>query len=333
MIDHCAIDTLAGFDNRRAIFPIHRSVRFVLLTATSGRPTTSIKCRFGIDDPVVLDSAPDEGDRASDPLYEISLTPALINRLAGEQCTIPELHTPRDLAIVERIAHRFPRLSEADGWNARFGRELNATDDKAHFSSGGGGMPVLEGKHIEPFVAHIEHTTQTITEKRAALLIDPARSFKRVRLAYRDVASSTNRVSLIAAVLPSGVLTTHSLFCLKTFLTDIEQHFLCGILNSFVANYLVRQVMTTHLGSTTVENLRVPKPSQRSSEFRDISTCAVELSRKAEPAAAAWLQGAAARAYGLTEKEFTHVLASFPLVPESDRSAAMAAFSYGPFKS
>ena len=32
------------------------------------------------------------------------------------------------------------------------------------------------------------------------------------------------------------------------------------MLNSYVANYLVRQVMTTHLGSATVERLRVPRP-------------------------------------------------------------------------
>ena len=75
----------------------------------------------------------------------------------------------------------------------------------------------------------------------------------RPRLAYRDVASSTNRLSLIAAILPAGVVTTHSLFCLKTRLSGDNQAFLCGMLNSFVANYLVRQVMTTHLGSTTVE--------------------------------------------------------------------------------
>ncbi len=327
LLDHCELDSLAGFDNRRAIFPIHRSVRFVLVTATTGRPTTSIRCRFGIDDPAVLDTVPDEGDRARDPIYTVSLTPALMSRLAGEQLTIPELHTPRDVAIVERIVHRFPRLADADGWNARFGRELNATDDKAHFSSSGRGMPVLEGKHIEPFIAHVEQSTQTIAETHASQLIDPARSFKRPRLAYRDVASSTNRVSLIAAILPIGVLTTHSLFCVKTLLGDDEQHYLCGMLNSFVANYLVRQVIQTHLGSTTVEDLRVPKLAPRSVEFREISLLARSLSRGAQLEGAARLQAAAAQAYELTLEEFRHVLATFPLVPEAERAAAMDEFS------
>ena len=107
--------------------------------------------------------------------------------------------------------------------------------------------------------------------KTAEQLLGCTGSFLRPRLAYRDVASATNRTSLIAAVLPAGVVTTHSLFCLKTFLSSAEQHFLCGMLNSYVANYLVRQVMTTHLGSTTVEELRMPKPAAASPLFREIS--------------------------------------------------------------
>jgi hypothetical protein len=331
VMDHCDIDSLAGFDNRHAIFPIHRSVRFILFTATAGRPTASIKCRFGIHDPAVLDTIPDQGDRAADPIYTISLTPDLIGRLTGEQRAIPELRAPRDLSIVERIVHRFPRLSSADGWNVQFGRELNATDDKAHFSSDKRrGMPVLEGKHIECFAARVERSTSTISERQAARLIDPARSFRRARLAYRDVASSTNRMSLIAAILPSGVVTTHSLFCLKTLLGTREQEYLCGMLNSFVANYLVRQVMTTHLGSTTVENLRVPKVSQTSAEFQRVSSLASALGHRHSQEDAARLQAAAAHAYQLTEEEFGHVLSSFPLVPESERTAALDAFSRWP---
>jgi len=254
----------------------------------------------------------------------------LLRRLTGEEVTIPELHTARDLAILERIAHRFPRMADNAGWHAEFGRELNATDDKKHFTHGGpvpGAMAVLEGKHIEPFIAHPEHSMLAIDECTAARLIDPGLSFARARLAYRDVASSTNRLSLIAAILPSGVVTTHSLFCLKTFLTDDVQLYLCGILNSFVANYLVRQVMTTHLGSTTIENLRVPKVSAVSPEFQEISSLARTLSRGPAATEAARLQAAAAVAYQLTLEEFRHVLKTFPLVPESEKAAALDAFS------
>ena len=116
-----------------------------------------------------------------------------------------------------------------DGWNVTFGRELNATDDRAHFHSGRGGLPVLEGKHIEPFRAHVDQAPRanrgSVAPRRCSMR--PPRS-REPRLAYRDVASSTNRLSLIAAILPPGVVTTHSLFCLKTRLSGDNQAFLCA---------------------------------------------------------------------------------------------------------
>ena len=138
----------------------------------------------------------------------------------------------------------------------------------------------------------------------------------RPRLAYRDVASSTNRLSLIAAILPAGVVTTHSLFCLKTRLSSDNQAFLCGMLNSFVANYLVRRVMTTHLGSATVEGLRVPKPRYDSVGIQERLWSLLARAREAarsEPDHAR-LQALAARCYGLTVGDFEHVLSTFPLV-------------------
>ena len=56
-----------------------------------------------------------------------------IARVGGEQMTIPDLRTTIDLQIVERIVHRFSRLADAGGWGAKFGRELNATDDRRYF--------------------------------------------------------------------------------------------------------------------------------------------------------------------------------------------------------
>jgi hypothetical protein len=281
-------------------------------------------CRFGIEDPAVLDSLPDSGTSVEQ--YPITLTSALIARVSGADLTIPDLRAALDLKIVERIASQFPRLSDVEGWGARFGRELNATDDRPHFHEGESGLPVLEGKHIEPFAVHPDRASQKISRKAAEQLLGSTGSFLRPRLAYRDVASATNRTSLIAAVLPAGVVTTHSLFCLKTFLSRAEQYFLCAMLNSYVANYLVRQVMTTHLGSKTVEELRMPKPAADSSVFREISERSAELSRSISAARMTRVQGLAARAFKLSEEEFRHVLRTFPLIPECERAEALDEF-------
>jgi hypothetical protein len=326
LMSRASIDTISGFDNRRAIFPIHRSVRFLICTSTVGGPTGHIACRFGISDPSELESIPDSGDRAGKRAFGITLTPSFLESVGGERLVIPDLRHGMDLRILERIVHNVPRLGASAGWGVRFGRELNATDDRGHFHEGRAGLPVLEGKHIEPFRARVDRATRRISEPSAARLLDPALTVARARLAYRDVASSTNRLSLIAAVLPAGVVTTHSLFCLKTKLSGDNQAFLCAMLNSYVANYLVRQVMTTHLGSATVEALRVPKPAYDSGLFGHVVELARALERAHDGQAYARLQALAALAYGLTADEFTHVLSTFPLLDASDRRSALEEF-------
>jgi hypothetical protein len=322
------VEAISGFDNRRAIFPIHRSVRFLIFTATAGTPTGRIACRFGIDDAAELETIPDAGDRAVVPAHPISLTPAFLSILDEEKIVIPELRTAIDLQILERIVHTIPRLDAANGWNVRFGRELNATDDRSHFHSRQTGLPVLEGKHIEPFVVHADRATLRISRRSASTLLDAAATYARARVAYRDVASSTNRVSLIAAVLPAGVVTTHSLFCLKTQLSSDSQAFLCAMLNSYVANYLVRQVMTTHLGSATVERLRVPKPLYDSPTFEEVVELSHALRHAYSALAHARLQALAAWCYGLSAAEFAHVLSTFPLIETSERDLAMEQFRH-----
>ena len=320
------IDAISGFDNRHAIFPIHRSVRFLVFTSTVGESTRQIACRFGIDDPAELETIPDSGDRLRTKSHPILLTPSFLETLSGHAFAIPELRSEIDVQILERVVHGIPRLDAEDGWGARFGRELNATDDRGHFHEGHAGLPVLEGKHIEPFRVHVERSSRRISERIAARLLEPAATFLRPRVAYRDVASATNRLSLIAAVLPEGVVTTHSLFCLKTMLSIDNQAFLCAMLNSYVANYLVRQMMTTHLGSATVEALRVPRPAYGSPLFQQIVELAHDLRHARREPASARLQALAARCYGLTTDQFSHVLGTFPLVAEAERRSALEEF-------
>jgi hypothetical protein len=326
LLEHHTMDAMVGFDNRRAIFPIHRSVRFVLCTATAGSRSQQIHCCFGLDDPAVLDALPDSDTPHEQ--FPVMLTPGVIARIGGEDVTIPELRTRLDLTIVERIAHRFPRLADPDGWSAKFGRELNATDDRAHFHTGRVGLPVLEGKHIEPFVVHASRSSLRIAPSAAKRLLGCHGSVLQPRLAYRDVASATNRTSLIAAILPASVVTTHSLFCLKTALTLEGQHYLCAMLNSYVANYLVRQIMTTHLGSRTVEGLRVPTLERNTPLFNEISELSAQMNGASRTDTMARVQALAAHAYMLCKEEFRHVLETFPLVAEGERAEALREFCH-----
>jgi hypothetical protein len=103
-----------------------------------------------------------------------------------------------------------------------------------------------------------------------------------------------------------------------------DQVVLCCLLNSFVANYLVRLWVTTHLGTSTVERAPVPRPpatSLAATRLRDLGRALLQ-SGGHDPAAYAELQGLAASLYGLTSDEFALVLESFPLIEAGIREAA-----------
>lgn len=218
-----------------------------------------------------------------------------------------------------------PHLGHDNGWQARFGRELNATDDREHF--GPAGLPVLEGKLIAAFSVRTRDASHHIDPSVARRLLGRRACFDRPRLGYRDVAASTNRMTLIAAIVPADTVTTHTIFCMREPADEPLHWFLCGVFNSFVANYLVRLRGGTHVPVTVIQHLPVPVPARDSDAFAAI----VRLSRAAgadghDLAARAELQARVTQAYGLDESDLIHVLSTFPLVPEAERHATRVAF-------
>jgi hypothetical protein len=342
LFSQCDVDAIVGFDNRAGVFAVHRSIRFVLLTATNGRPTREIACRLGERTPAALESGSADIDEA---WYPVRITMAALERLTGSDLALPELTSPIDLTIAERAAALFRPVGDSSGWAARFGRELNATDDRGHFlqadlnvrtarsggaeRSGGHGLPIIEGKHLQPFGVDLSRPRWRIARDDADRLLGVR--YRRWRLGYRDVASATNRTTLIAAMLPPGTATTHTVFCLRTPLPRDAQHFLCGVFNSFVVNYLVRLRVTTHVTTAIVERLPIPSFDEVP-EAAEIVRIAEELGKvrlKADTTihdALARLNALVAAAYQLSEAEFRHVLGTFPLVPGAEREAALRAF-------
>jgi hypothetical protein len=148
----------------------------------------------------------------------------------------------------------------------------------------------------------------------------------RARLAYRDVAGAGNQLTLIAAVLPAGCVSTHTVFCLRTPLAAADQHLLCALFNSYVLNYLVRLRVATHVTTAAVEQLPVPIRAHAPESARELTALARLLARRNSPEANARLQARVAQLYQLGASEFAHVLSTFPLVPETTRLAALRCF-------
>ena len=322
LLHECGIDVLIGFENRSGVFPIHRGTRFLLFTATRGERTGRIRCRFGLQDPSDLHELSDPAATDPEGALSVAFTPALLERLTGPDLAIPHMRCTMDLRIAERLSAVHPRLGGPGGWAARFARELNATDHRRLFTTTGRGLPVLEGKHVSPFVVRTHDVARRIPRERALAALGPAARLHRPRLAFRDVASASNRQTVIAAIVPAECVTVHTLFCLRTRLTDADQRVLCGLLNSYVVNFLARQRVTTHVTLAVMHTLPVPRPLPGSRLHARIEQQVRRLIEREASGSTAAVQALAAEAYGLTGAEFDHVLSTFPLVPEAERRAA-----------
>jgi len=331
LFDQTAIDTWLGFDNRKRIFPIHRSMRFVLLSATSGGSTTALRFRCGLTDPHALDR--------EDHVETLMVSRPRLEAWNPEQLTIPEVPDATALGVITSIAGRIPALADPSGWQVRFGRELNATDDRPHFTRIIGApnaarlltrlLPIVEGKQLAPFQVDLGRSAFGVPAKVATSLLDRATTFGRDRIAYRDVAAATNKLTLIAAMLPRDTLSTHTVFCLKTPLDYRAQWCLLGLLNSLIANYLVRLQVTTHVTTALMARLPVPRPSSESAVFQELVSLSRRLARDGidgNPEAYSRLNSIAASLYGLTIEQYGYVLSTFPLISKEVHERCLAGY-------
>ena len=332
LFDRANTHEIVGLDNAAGLFPIHRGLRFLVVITSPGGKTRDIRARFGLKTAAEVESLGDDLLEDPEATRGLRLTPPWLATLSGPARRIPDVRRLCDLDLLDTLARRFPPFGNDAGWGAQFGRELNATEDRPHFEPQGGsrGLPVLEGKHIQPFHVDVSHVQHRIALTAAAALL-PDRRFELARLGYRDVSGVSNRFPLIAAVIPPNTVTTHTLFCLRTPLVEPMQHFLCGVLNSWVVNLLVRMLMGGHVTTGLVEGLPMPPwtgtPLERriARLARRIATGGPTPSHLASAA----LQAAAARHFGLDAAAFGRVIDAFPLVDATERTALLQAFLRG----
>jgi hypothetical protein len=125
------------------------------------------------------------------------------------------------------------------------------------------------------------------------------------------------------------VVTTHTLFCLRTSLGEEISHFVCGVFNSLVMNLVVRLLMGSHVTTTLAEQLPVPRWTGDERQRR-IAGLARRLASGGAPGLiAARVDAEVARMFGITRDEYGRILEGFPLVADELRSAAFEEFARG----
>lgn len=296
------ITGLFGFENRKSVFEgVDSRFKFVVLTFRKGGQTCSFPAVFMRHDVEELERFPHSLG------FDISVD--LVRSLAPESLAIPEFRHELDFTISRKLMN-VPVLGTAvpGRWHFELHREFNMTDDVELFKQTPGKtrVPLVEGKMFHQFQYGFAEPTYWIdpTDARAALLPARLRELKSLgekhqitdkvkpddllldyqgyRLAFRDVAASTNERTMIACVLPPNVFCPHTVTLEIVYHDEVangkwrlnvsslaanERFYLLAIFNSFVVDYQLRQKVTNHLSYFIVYNLPLPRLSADDSAF------------------------------------------------------------------
>lgn len=377
------IGGIAGFVNSKEIFEdVHRSYKFLVLTFdkcspprllqpgehnTSAPPndllaelavgdtgTKRFPAVFMLEDPAELEKFPQENAL----WFDVDL----IKRMSPESHSVMEFKSESDMSIVQKLL-KFPLLGEKikATWNLSLMSEFHMTSDKDIFkpTPSATRLPLYEGKMMWQFECHYAKPTRWVEEQEARQAaigkkgVDEGQElgYQRHRLCFRSAGENTNERNLISTILPKRVFCGNSLTLDKDFSgTPQDMLFICGLLNSYVLDWLLRLKIQRNLNMFLVYQLPMPRLQAIDTGSRAIWTRAARLictspefddlaksvglkghqDGATDPTERAKLRaeldGLVAHLYGLSEAEFTHILGTFPLVAEPVKVAALNAW-------
>ena len=139
-----AVRSLVSLENRKGIFPIHRSFKVVLFSVERGGASPAVPCAFFIGrDAQGRDLAPDlPALRAILSDVEEHLLPLpleAVRRFSPDTLSLMEFKNRREMEIAAKIYDNHPLLGEEvpGAWNVRFTTEFHMTNDSRLFRDRG----------------------------------------------------------------------------------------------------------------------------------------------------------------------------------------------------
>ncbi|MCX6772250.1 MAG: N-6 DNA methylase [Candidatus Micrarchaeota archaeon] len=340
LFDHCQIKELYSFENRKFVFQdIDQRYKFVLLKFEKGGKTKSFPCAFFLYSDEDLKKAIE-----APTVLEVEF----IRRSSPTSWSVLEIKSEKDKGIVEKLLKN-PKIGDDrdSSWCIKIQSAFHMTSDSHLFREGKlGGIPLLEGKNIEHFTHQWKDnpTPQyTMDEKDVYANLKTENVYhKGYWMAYRLIASSTNYRTFISTIVPPGYVCGHSIAIVR--MENLKELcYLCGVMNSFVIDYFMRQKVSTNV--TMFNFLETPIPRISSGKLfdeivkktaqlvaitpefdqlkKEIGISAGLKDENDRLLARAQLDVAVAKLYGITKEELAYILEKFPKVDAKQKELVL----------
>lgn len=362
LFSHCQLGTLFGLSNERFIFEgVDHRFKFCLFDFAKGKNTEVFNAVFRINPREAISK-----NELEIFLYnkdeQVQISTNLIRKLSPDSLSVMEFKQDIDIHIAEKMS-RFPLLGETlpDTWNLKLTSEFHMTNDSYLFKTepAEGRLPLYEGKMIHQFTHRYALPKYWLDEKEArqALLkrgeVDKGQilDYQTYRLGFRSIARNTDIRTLIVGTIPKNVFCGNSILVSSDIsISNTELIFLEAILNSLIIDFCARQKVSANINMFYIYQTPIPRLKEGDKYFQEIVENAAKLICTTEEfeqlakevgigshkngvteegermAIRAKLDAIVAHLYELTLTEFQHILTTFPLVPESVKTATLKAY-------
>lgn len=252
VIGNYNLEEFLSFENSKGIFPaVHRSYKFAVLEFNNANKTGSFSAFFYHSDFKDLISANEK----------INYPIAFIKQAEPERLAMIECHSQKLLDLFSKIRMAYPSLKSTK--LIKFGNDFHRTNDANLFmnreETSHNNIPLYEGKYMNQF---------RIYPSKVQYSIDPGIVLKRVgpnyhsyRIALRAIARATDKRSLIATLLPKNSASVNSLSVQQNKEPSLSTTlFILGMLNSYVIDFVLRQLISINVNQIYLQQLPIPRP-------------------------------------------------------------------------
>jgi hypothetical protein len=272
--------------------------------------------------------------------------------------TIPEVRTEDQWRLFKRMARNGTRWdTDSSPWAPEFRREVDMTRERRCFRDHGGAeaFPVVEGRMVhqhrfgaKTYLSGSGRRARWETTPLGGARMKPqfwiaAKDLPRgiadrasiVRAGFCDIAGQTNERSMMAAIVPAGVVCGNKVptVTFPHLPGEGALNVWCGMVNSFAFDWLLRRVLTTTVNYFLLQSIPLPPISPASLPGRRISAAGRKL-RELDVSAAdphtAWKMAELRRsidlicfnAYGISGEDAGLILQDFSSLDRSQPSLA-----------
>ena len=274
LIDKSGLRWVFGFENSKKLFPIHSSFRFCCVIAEKNVETSAVFTAFGNSDYENWQSSFTKA---------IPILRQNIHLFSPHTRAIWEVETKKDMSVLKRVLEDSSMLGDEESqWNVEYKREFDMTNKRALFKTleqteKSGGQSLDHGLwRISDDIFVCFYTGKLINQYDWAYqqwikghgntskwefipfpnkfwrpeFVMPLKNVyhqwsKGVRLVFRDVARSTDEMTMINTVVPPWPCGNKVPLLYEENCVPLSKALsLCGVLNSFVYNYAVRIRLT-----------------------------------------------------------------------------------------